>query len=336
MKENPKVAVVIPYFNGSRFIERALLSVLAQSVAPSEIIIVDDGSNPEEEHFLKELAITRPFRLIRKENGGQGSARNRGVSECSAEFICFLDQDDFFLIDHIEVLAREIPLRDPMFGFVYADLKIADGDGHMMQTYFLEDHSRENPKRSLREMLRYDMYVLPSATLISRSALLAIGGFDEQFTGYEDDDLFLRIIRAGFSNYFLNRPVTMWCIHSDSTSFSIKMSRSRLRYFGKLAAEFGDTHHEGEFYIRDCLEPRFSSAFISDTIREINQRGENVAEISRILRDYSSQIRASAQLRLHREARLLLVTFVLTSCPRWVFRTLRLARWLPLVRRLAA
>ncbi len=74
-------------------------------------------------------------------------------------------------------------------------------------------------------MLREDAYILPSASLIRRAAYEAVGGFDEQFTGYEDDDLFLRLFRAGYTNYYLDKPVTVWCRHSGSTSWTLKMSR---------------------------------------------------------------------------------------------------------------
>lgn len=72
------VAVVIPFYNGSKYIERAVESVLAQSVPPAEFIVVNDGSSESERDFVHELAHRKSFKVIDQPNGGQGSARNTG------------------------------------------------------------------------------------------------------------------------------------------------------------------------------------------------------------------------------------------------------------------
>jgi len=191
------VAVVIPFYNGAAFIERALRSVFSQTVPASEVVVVNDGSAPDQRSALEALAESFPFRIVDKENGGQGSARNAGVKASTAPFLCFLDQDDFYLETHIETLVNAIPDRDPRFGFVYGDLFEADGLGQVLRTAMVKDHARDHPKRSILEMIAADMFVLPSATLVARRAFEAVQGFDEQFMGYEDDDFFLRIFRAG-------------------------------------------------------------------------------------------------------------------------------------------
>ncbi len=223
----PSVVVIIPFYNGADFIERSVRSVFEQSVPAAEVIVVNDGSRPEERAALDGLATRYPFRILDKENGGQGSARNAGVAASTSDFICFLDQDDFYLPNHIETLASSIPQDDRLFGFVYADLYEADADGNVIRTGVVKEHAT-HPKRNINDLLRHDMFVLPSATLISRKAFEAVGGFDSQFMGFEDDDLFLRVFRKGYSNYFVDKAVTVWCIHTASTSFGIRMIRSRL------------------------------------------------------------------------------------------------------------
>jgi GT2 family glycosyltransferase len=75
-----------------------------------------------------------------------------------------------------------------------------DIDGSMLIRSFLTRLPTAHPKRSLIECLGQDMFVVPSASLISRKAFQAVGGFDESLSGYEDDDLFLRMFRAGYDN----------------------------------------------------------------------------------------------------------------------------------------
>ena len=266
--DKTRVAVIIPYYNGSSFIERSVRSVLEQTVPPAEFIVVDDGSSTAEAERLDEIAAEMGFRVLHKQNGGQGSARNAGVAASSADYICFLDQDDFYLRNHIESLVDAMPESEPHFGWVYGELFEAEGNGEIVRTSIVARNSK-NPKANIFELLSRDMFVLPSASLISRKAFEAVGGFDEQFMGYEDDDLFLRIFRAGFTNHFTAKPVTVWCIHTESTSYGIRMARSRLRYFEKLAAAFPDDDVKERYYMRDALIPRFNHQFISEAIAAV-------------------------------------------------------------------
>lgn len=264
--KNSNVACIIPYYNGSEFIERALISVFQQTLPCDEVIIVDDGSRTEELSFLKELNKKYNFLLISKRNGGQGSARNAGVAASNSKYICFLDQDDFYLPQHNEFLVKGIPSDDPDFGWVYGDLREADGDGLIVRMSMVKEHS-VHPKHSLIDLIRNDMFVLPSASLINKKAYQDVGGFDEQFTGYEDDDLFLRLFRKGWSNTFVDKSVTTWCIHGESTSYSVKMSRSRFRYLNKLIQEYPDDPQKARYFFRDLIYPRFESLIVSDAIR---------------------------------------------------------------------
>lgn len=335
MNKKPTVAVIIPFYNGARWIERAVKSVAEQTVKADEFIVVNDGSRPDERSILDLLAEKYDFRILDKENGGQGSARNAAVAATRAEYLCFLDQDDFYLDTHIETLLDNLPENDRRLGFVYADLHIADGDGGLIFTSSVKEHSPSNPKRSLIDLLRTDMFVLPSASLISREAFLAVGGFDPRFTGYEDDDLFLRLFRKGYTNYFIDRPVTVWCMHTGSTSWSIKMSRSRFRYFKKLAASFQDDAAKRIFYFRDCLVPRFGRAFIVDAIQSAKNGSEHREEVCQILREYRDIVCSHSEVPMRYKLKLRLSTFFLTGFSAPITRTFGIAYRTPLLRRIA-
>lgn len=262
------VAVVIPYYNGSKYIRRSVSSVLSQTVPPDEFVVVDDGSSQEEAAALDLIALEMGFQVLRKDNGGQGSARNYGVAHTTSRFICFLDQDDFFLKNHIAILLDGVPVDDPHFGWVYGDLMEADGDGNIIRSEMVQHHA-SHPKQFINDLIANDMFILPSASLIDREAFESVGGFDVQFTGYEDDDLFLRIFRRGYTNYFVPKSVTVWCINSDSTSYSIRMSRSRLRYCEKLCSMFPDEEDQQRFYVRDLINPRFRKIIFTDAFRAV-------------------------------------------------------------------
>ncbi|MCF2134719.1 MULTISPECIES: glycosyltransferase family A protein [Burkholderiaceae] len=330
----PTVAVIIPFYNGSKWIERALVSVTEQTVLANEVFVVNDGSRVDEQAALYELSKKYHFCIIDKPNGGQGSARNAGVEAASSEYICFLDQDDFYLHDHIEVLVHAIPRKDRRFGFVYGDAIEADGNGNIVRTAMIKEHNPVHPKRAIFELLRQDMFVLPSASLISRKAFLSVGGFDSRLTGYEDDDLFLRIFRKGYTNYFVDRPVYVWCIHSESTSYTIRMSRSRFLYFQKLAETFGDEEGKQRFYFRDCLVPRFGKIFIVDAFNAVIKRSEYRHEVDSILRKYASMVYVNPHIGIKHKVKLWMMTFFLTSCPPSFVSAISIIAKLPAIRRL--
>lgn len=330
----PTVVVVIPYYNGSRFIERAVASVYRQSVPPDEVVVVNDGSTAEERDFLHALALRYPFRVIDQANGGQGSARNAGVAASRSSYISFLDQDDLYLPNHIATLLAAVPPDDLLFGFVYADIYEADVDGNVVRTDVVKQHSKDHPKRSIFDLLRHDMFVLPSAALIGRNAFEAVGGFDTQFMGYEDDDLFLRIFRKSYSNYFVDRAVTVWCIHTESTSFSIRMVRSRFRYFKKLTETFPDEPKRGRYFLRDYLMPRFGRFFVDHVIEAIKLESDQLPELTAHLDEYTRIVLANPYVGRRAKWKLRATRAILAhSSPEFV-RTVGAATKLPLLRSL--
>lgn len=330
-RPKPTVACVIPYYNGSKFIERAVVSVLEQTVPPDEFVIVNDGSKDAEREFLHALAQKYSVKVVDQVNGGQGSARNKGVASTKADFICFLDQDDFYLPNHIEWLAQALPLDDRKLGFVYADLNVADAGGNIIFSGVAKDHSR-HPKTSLIDMISTDMFVLPSASIVSRKALEAVGGFDPQFMGYEDDDLFMRIFRKGYSNHYLDRPVTVWCIHKESTSYSVRMSRSRFRYFKKLVDMLPDDPERSLFFFRDCFVPRFNKSFVEEAAKAAREGGEHAEEIFQILRDYTEMVMANPHVRGRKKLKLRAASFLLPRMSKAGMKVLDSVYSLPVVR----
>jgi glycosyltransferase involved in cell wall biosynthesis len=291
--KGPTVAVIIPFYNGKKWIEGAVKSVVEQTVKPDEFVVVNDGSTAEEREMLPALAERYGFRVLDKANGGQGSARNAGVWATTAEFIAFLDQDDSFLPQHIEDLLLTIPANDLRLGYVYANLCLANEDGYIRHSNILRDQIREgrHPKQgSAAELISHDMFVLPSASLVKRTAFMALGGFDEQFIGYEDDDLFLRMFRNGYTNYFLDKPVTLWRHYRGSTSYTVKMSQSRFKYFKKLAVDYKDEVHFNNYYFRDCLIGRFGHHFLDEPIKARERNSPDLNALIEILREYSEII----------------------------------------------
>ncbi len=100
MRNNPLVSVIIPVYNGERYLAEAIGSVLAQTYTPFELIIIDDGSSDNSS------GIARSFKEVRyyhQSNQGVAAARNAGISFAHGGFIAFLDQDDIWMHDKLSV-----------------------------------------------------------------------------------------------------------------------------------------------------------------------------------------------------------------------------------------
>ena len=234
------ISVVIPLYNGARFIEETLESVFAQLLPPDEVIVVDDGSSDDGVAVVEKLAATHAITLLRKENGGQSSARNFGIAHSKGRLIALLDQDDVWYPNHLMELAQPFSQQHyPALGWVYSDLDEVAENGAMITRNCLRTAGHViHPKRDLIHCLATDMFVLPSASLISRSAFDACGGFDERLIGFEDDDLFLRMFSMGYHNIFLDKSLTRWRMHKGSASSSQIMNVSRMIYVRKLLQNY--------------------------------------------------------------------------------------------------
>jgi glycosyltransferase involved in cell wall biosynthesis len=260
-----RIAAIIPLYNGGKFIREALESVFAQRLQPAEVVVVNDGSTDDGPQIVEELAAKYPIRLLHKPNGGQSSARNFGAAHTSSQLIALLDQDDIWYPDHLEQLIRPFHLNSEReLGWVYSNLDEIDEAGRLIARCCLRFLPLPNPKRDLFGCLAMDMFVLPSASLISRKAFEEVGGFDETLSGYEDDDLFRRIFLAGYDNFYIDEGLARWRIYSDSSSYSPRMAASRMLYFRKLLAEFPDDPRRDRYFARDFLAPRFFPAFVRE------------------------------------------------------------------------
>lgn len=237
------VVAIIALYNGAEFIERSIRTVLAQTRKPDEFIVVDDGSTDGGAAIVERLAEEHPsIRLLKKENGGQSSARNFAVAHSTSRLIALLDQDDGWYPNHIEELIKPFEAGDRFkLGWVYSDLDECDRFGRVRNRCMLQMLPQEHPKTQLARCLSEDMFILPSASLIAREAFEDVGRFDERLSGYEDDDLFIRLFYAGWDNVFLPKSLSYWCIYTGSTSYSPRMARSRMIYFEKLYNDFDNS-----------------------------------------------------------------------------------------------
>lgn len=283
--DGPDITVVIPLYNGADHIERALASVFSQTLLPLEVVVVDDGSADDGAARAARLSGPVPVRVLSQANAGQSAARNAGIGAAAGDWIAFLDQDDMWRPQHLEKLrqaAAGLASRGGAApGWVYANVDLIDGAGRVVQPSFLHRRPGRHPKESILESLRHDMFILPSATLVSRRALEAVDAFDVRLKGYEDDDLFLRLMRAGYSHDFVDEPLVMYRSHEGAASRSVSMVRSLMIYADKLFAAFPNRPEERSYPARDVIAPRFSRTLLSHYAHAVLKNDRNVTEAVR-------------------------------------------------------
>lgn len=197
------ISVVIPTRGRPHFLQQAVSSVLAQSHAPKEIIVVDDGVGATD-------AVARMSPLISvldNRQRGPVPARNMGVAHATGEAICFLDDDDWFT--DTGYFARAAAAFAAGAAFCYCDGVMAFEDGRESLPFAFHADA---------ETLTRDNTILISGVLYSRSLHDELGGFDESLPYYWDWDWYLRIARAGHALTHLAGPAVAIRVHAQNMS----------------------------------------------------------------------------------------------------------------------
>jgi glycosyltransferase involved in cell wall biosynthesis len=183
-----KVSVVIPTYNHARFLSQAIDSVCSQTLAPYEVIVIDDGSTDDTQNVLARHA--KRIRALRQQNKGVAAARNAGVMIASGDLIAFLDADDLWLPHKLE---RQVELfaSQPGIGLVHCATEDINENGVPLRRHFdgLEG-------LVATEMLLFRRAVIlggGSGVVIPHAVFQKVGGFDEKLSTSADWDLYYRI-----------------------------------------------------------------------------------------------------------------------------------------------
>jgi len=183
----PKVSVIIPTYNRSGLLREAIASVLKQSFEDLEVIIVDDGSTDDTRTVVESIDDCR-VKYFYKSNGGAPSARNLGLRKSRGEFIAFLDHDDLWPENYLEVMVAHME-KNKEFGLVYSPITVIHPDGKQTKSY-----KRPEGKSGWITLDLFKRgFVWTSATVIRKSAFKNFYYDESLSASYEDGDYFLRL-----------------------------------------------------------------------------------------------------------------------------------------------
>ncbi|HJP91474.1 MAG TPA: glycosyltransferase [Pyrinomonadaceae bacterium] len=190
---SPLVSVIIPAYEVAEFIGEALDSVLAQTFTDYEIIVINDGS-PDTGALERAL---KPYMsrivYLKQENRGVSAARNSGIAAARGSLIAFLDGDDTWLPNYLEVQVARIQ-ADPTIDVLYPNVLMFGGSSEAGEEFMTICPS--NGEVTFERLLLQECNV-SNCSIARRETIVRAGLFDESLRSVEDFDLWLRVIKEG-------------------------------------------------------------------------------------------------------------------------------------------
>ncbi|MEX2743069.1 glycosyltransferase family 2 protein [Rhizobium mongolense] len=232
-KQTCDVSVVIPTFNRSKFLRRALSSVQAQTMMPAEVLVIDDCSNEAEalatERVVEEFSASLNLILLRNSvNRGANYSRNRGISTAKHRYIAFLDSDDFWMPEklsrQIEILSQKEEGRAILC--VTGRYRVAGESGKIIARQLVRsDFSRKT-------IIQSNFIGTLSSVLVDATLARAVSGFDEALPACQDWEFFIRISQ-NINFLSVSAPLCVYVEHQENRISASNRNRLRGHLFIK-------------------------------------------------------------------------------------------------------
>ena len=206
------ISCIVPVYNGARYVAEALDSILAQTLRPTQIIVVDDGSTDTTADVVNGYAPDVTY--LRQTNSGPASARNRGIAIATGDFFAFLDADDIWYADKLERQMAALN-ANPAAGICITYL----------QNFWVEELAVERDRMRDQPFAKPMVGHVCQCLLARRSVFDAVGTFDEAKRVGEDIDWFMRAELAGVVKEVVTDPLVHRRIHDQNISYEVFQSQ---------------------------------------------------------------------------------------------------------------
>jgi CMP-N-acetylneuraminic acid synthetase len=255
----PKVTVYIPTHNYARYLTQAIESVIKQKYSDWELIVIDDGSTDDTPDILKKYADHPRIKIIHQEKKGLPVTNNIALRLSQGEYIMRLDADDYLDENALLVLSNILDTH-PGVGLVYPDYYRIEENGELIDI--------ERRKKIGKEVSLLDLPAHGACTMIRKSCLIELGGYDETLSCQDGYDLWIRFIDR-YKPYNVNVPLFYYRQHSKS----LTKDKQRILLAGHRAnrnfikAKFG----EGIPKVLAIIPVRrISDVFSGSALKEVN------------------------------------------------------------------
>ena len=250
----PTFSVVIAAHDAEATIGEALDSAHAQTLAPLEVVVVDDGSTDATAEVIARRG--EQVRLIRQENRGPAAARNVAVRESAGDFVAILDADDVFEPDRLAAFS-ELATARPELDILMSDVYLERG-GEVVALF-----SEQTPFATDDQFAQLVDRCFLAEPAVRRAALLAAGGFDETLRVGEDWECWLRLLHRGAHAGYVDRPLLRYRVDGTGlTADRMVALRSRVQVLERVAAL--DLTSDERRVVEDTLRRRRRRARLAD------------------------------------------------------------------------
>ena len=236
--EFPRIGVVVPTYNHAHVLSDAIESILAQTRRPDEIIVVDDGSTDGTQELVSTFDWS--IQYVYQDNKGLSAARNTGIRESTADWICFLDADDLWKPRKLDLQLASIRSIGPEIGCVYTRFIV-----QAPRARSLSPVPPGEGALTLRNLLRRN-WIGVLTVAARRDLVLDLGGFDEDLDAVEDWDLWLRMAAANVHFAYVPEPLAIYrlsvgSMHRDAQRMEINGVQMLRKFFERTDLPFGPT-----------------------------------------------------------------------------------------------
>lgn len=208
----PTISIIVPVYNRSKVLARAIESVLSQTYVAWEVIIVDDCSTDDTLSVARHYASDRIKILQNSANKGAAGSRNVGIMNSKGRYVAFLDSDDLYHPTFLSESLNELNSTSDEYGFSYC--VVGDVDQVSAPKENIQAWRIPEKYQVYRKPYLYELHIgTASGILMKREVFNKIGYFDESMKAAEDTDFFIRV-----SEFYKGLPISKLMIYKDDSS----------------------------------------------------------------------------------------------------------------------
>lgn len=257
MRSQPWLSVIIPTYNGGKYLTRCLNSLITQDDLTFECLALDDGSTDSTVEILHSYTSQLPLRILKNPRTGNWAANtNTVLAEATGDYVCFLHQDDFWLPNRLHLVHRLLR-QFPDVDFLLSPAVFVDSDGHEVGKWgcpFPKVAGYLTKQNLLSRLLVQNFLAIP-APVVRRELLNRLGGLNEVLWYTSDWDLWLKIAESARSCY-TPVPTVAFRVHPDSQTIQRSTDAADFRQQLDAVLEQHIIHLSGDerlkAHIRQC------------------------------------------------------------------------------------
>lgn len=241
--KKPLLSVIIPAYNSDKFLPDAIMSVIDQTYKNWELIIIDDGSTDNTKTEAINFQSDTRIKVFRQQNQGPAAARNRGIKEAAGDNLSFLDADDIWDSNKLDLQYQASAFHNDTISLTSIIRFYVDKNGNKKYFNLTEPPVYINPQDYQKKIISLENLHMANfcSAIIPKQAIQDVGGYDETLTTAEDWDLWIRLASLNKYKFVnINKPLVCYRKYPNSLTRryqSIKTFNNQLKVLGKIATE---------------------------------------------------------------------------------------------------